>query len=136
MRLLVAILVAVICASAADAQDYPDLKGTWAGTVEAVRLRPDPDQVMGSGDPEVKFVELPVTLAIEQQNGRRFAGTVGGDGWSKQLVGVLASDDVILWAESDGIVQAWLRVDGVLEYCYLEADDQRQMAACATLTRQ
>jgi len=136
MRFLVAILIAVICASAAEAQDDPDLKGTWAGTVDVVRLQPDPNQVMGPGDPEVKFVEVPVTLAIEQQDGRRFAGTISGDGWSKPLVGVLASDNVILWAESDGIVQAWLRVDGVLEYCYLEADDHRQMAGCATLTRQ
>jgi hypothetical protein len=135
MRGLVAIVASILFAGAASAQDYPDLKGTWAGTADVVSARPDASSVLGDGAPEVKFAEVPVEVVIDRQEGRRFTGTVNGKGWSKLFIGVFATDDTILWAEHNGTVQARLVGGDTLDYCYLEADDLRQMAACAQLKR-
>lgn len=136
MRGIVTGAAMIVCASSAGAQDYPDLRGTWTGTVEAVRAQPEATNVMGEGTPTLTLVEIPAEVVIDQQDGRRFVGTASGETWSNPFVGVIASDGSLLWAEQDGIVQARLLEDGTLDYCYLEASDLRQLAACATLTRQ
>jgi hypothetical protein len=120
----------------ASAQDYPDLRGTWTGTSEAVVAAPEPD--LTEGKSEVRFVAAPVEVVIDQQEGRRFTGIVKSETWSsnKPFVGVFGSEDTIHWAEPEGIAEARLLDSETLDYCYLRSADFMQLAACANLKRQ
>jgi hypothetical protein len=135
MRGLVAIAASIAFAGTANAQDYPDLKGTWAGTVEVVSAQLDPASVLGEDATAVDFSEVPVEVVIQRQKGRRFVGTVSGKSWSKHFVGAFDTADTIVWAEPNGHVSGRLLGSDTLDYCYLESKDFRQMTACAHLTR-
>jgi hypothetical protein len=135
MRGLVVIGASIAFAGTANAQDYPDLKGTWGGTVEVVSARSDPASLLGKNAATVDFSEVPVEVVIDRQKGRRFAGRVSGKDWSKHLVGAFASGDTIVWAEPDGHVSGRLLGSDTLDYCYVESEELRQMTACAHLTR-
>jgi len=135
MRRLVAIAALIAFAGTANTQDYPDLKGTWTGTVDAVSTRSNPASVLGEGKPVVDFAQVPVEVVIDRQKDRRFVGTISGGDWSKHFVGGLVTGDTFVWAEPDGHVQGRLVGGDTLDYCYVESRDHRQMTACARVTR-
>jgi hypothetical protein len=134
MRILMTTIAALMVATSASAQDQPDLRGTWAGTTEAVVL--DTDDYYETGNVAPEFMTVPVEVVIDQQEGRRFAGTITADRWNKPFVGVLAANDRILWAEPGGIVDARLIDADTLDYCYVRPAEFRQLASCAELKRQ
>jgi len=135
MRGLVAIIASIAFAGTANAQDYPSLQGTWAGTVDVVSARSDPASILGKGSTGVDFSEAPVEVVINRQKGRLFEGTVSGKDWSKHFVGAFATGDTIVWAEPDGHVSGRLLGRDSLDYCYLESEEFREMTACGHLAR-
>jgi hypothetical protein len=127
-------IAALMVATSASAQDQPDMRGTWTGTTEAAML--DTDVYYETGKTTPQFMEVPVEVVIDQQRGRRFAGTITADKWDKPFVGVLAADDRIIWAEPGGFVDARLVDADTIDYCYIRIAEFKQLASCAELKRQ
>ena len=135
MRVLfVAIGACALTGGAAGAQDYPDMRGTWTGTSDAVFVGTAAYYQQGTTPAE--FGSSPVEVRIDQQEGRRFAGAVTIENWTKPLVAIFSSDTTIIWAEPGGAVEARLVDSDTLDYCYLRSAQYQQVAACAELKRQ
>lgn len=123
---LVAGTVLCILASAAFADDIPQMKGTWKGTTDGVSVKGGFHQ----GDD--------VSIVISEQDGRSFRGEityqVQGKPVSDVLVGTLDPDgDHVYMVAGDGIQIAEYD-DGVLESCYVS--DKDGLAVCMELTKQ
>jgi hypothetical protein len=127
-------IAALMVVTSASAQDQPDMRGTWTGTTEAAML--DTDDYYETGEVAPEFMETSVEVVIDQQQGRRFAGTITADKWNKPFVGVLATGDRIIWAEPGGFVDARLVDANTMDYCYLRIAEFKQLASCAELKRQ
>jgi hypothetical protein len=132
--LIAALVVFGACIGSASAQDYPDLRGSWVGDAKAVLV--NTAQYYMEGEAAVVFNSSAVVLKIDQQQGRRFAGTVEVDKWTKPFVGVFTTEGMIQWAEPGGIVEAQVLDADTLDYCYLHSAEFMQLAACANLKRQ
>ena len=124
-------------ASLAWAEDFPDLKGTWKGTNEAVVLgqgahHPNPG---GQAGPRTTNTDFTVTFA--GQDGRRFWGTIASPTATEPLLGVFASDRQTLYmADVDGYTIAKLTSDGKIDMCYLRSGKDMTLAACLLLAKQ
>ena len=115
-------------AIAADA--FPDLKGTWTGKGEGVF-------VTSPGSPtHSQFAEVDITVVIDAQEDRRFAGTITMSGATKPVVGVITESNRILWSEPGGFVEGHLADANTIEGCFLRVSEFSQLAACEVLKRQ
>ncbi|MEM1154612.1 MAG: hypothetical protein AAGI44_10745 [Pseudomonadota bacterium] len=79
---------------------------------------------------------MPITITIDQQSDRRYAGTIASAMASEQIVGVMASDGRLLWVDEDGYVQGQLSDTNTMDICYLLVKPDVQLAACSTLQRE
>ena len=112
---------------AADA--FPDLQGTWTGKGEGVF-------VTSPGSPtHSQFGTVDITLVIDAQKDRRFAGTIQMSGHTKPIVGVISTSDTIWWSEPGGFVEGRLTDADTFEGCYVRVSQFSQLAACEVLKR-
>ena len=122
-------------ATVASAQtDVPDLKGAWSGTAEIVHR----SEVAEHIDPAAKpsFLTLPFTITIEQQEGRRFAGSLASARASDPLIGRIRPDGRRLhMADNDGTLTGELLGPNEMEVCRTEVTPHSMNVYCATLTR-
>lgn len=131
---IVAAVATIAVVGAAGAQDYPDLRGTWVGETKAVFV--NTGQYYIEGKAAVSFDTSPIVVVIDQQQGRRFSGTVEVENWTKPIVGALTAEDMIRWAEPGGTVEGHLLDSDTLDHCYFRGAEFMQMAACGELKRQ
>ncbi|MEM8590323.1 MAG: hypothetical protein AAGG65_19870 [Pseudomonadota bacterium] len=134
----IAATLALVAASPATAQDYPDLLGTWAGDSETIvagstNHHPRPPE---ETQPDPRLVSVPITVIIDQQDGRRFSGTVNSPGASEGIVGVVTREGRILWVDEDGYNEAVLIDDDRMEVCYLLVQPLIQLASCVEMVRE
>lgn len=123
-------LATFIAGPAVAADAYPDLKGTWTGKGDGVF-------VTSPGSPtHSQFGAVEVTLVIDAQEDRRFAGTITMSGATKPIVGVISISDTILWSEPGGFVEARLTDANTIDGCFLRVSEFSQLAACEVLKRQ
>jgi hypothetical protein len=134
MRSVLAIIMAIGFAGPAFADDYPDMRGTWSGTTESVRIHTS--QFYARRDDAVVFSSSAVTLKIGHQEDRRLAGSIEINGWNKPIVGAFTGADTIQWAEPGGVVEARILGPDSLDYCYFRPGEFQQLASCATLKRE
>ena len=112
----------------------PDLKGSWSGTAEIVHR----SEVAEHVDPTAKpsFPTLPFTITIEQQEGRRFAGSLASARASDPLIGMIRSDGRRLHlVDNDGTLIGELLGPDEMEVCRTEVTPHSMNVYCATLTR-
>jgi hypothetical protein len=126
--------LAATIASAADAQNVPDLRGTWKGDSESV--------VWGGGNPhhpaakEPQFRSVPFTLVIDKQEGRRFAGIFSSSRSKEAIVAVVSRNGTILLADDDGYTVGSILAPNRIELCYLRMGQAARVASCTELTKQ
>ena len=90
-------LAALVLNSASAADSYPDLRGTWTGKGEGVF-------VSAPGSPtHSQFGSVEITLVIDAQEDRRFAGTITMSGNTKPVVGVYSTSDTIWWSDREPV---------------------------------
>jgi len=129
---LAASLALAPAASAGDA--WPDLTGVWTGISESV-VRGDPLHHDAGEAP--RLAEVALTVTIEGQDGRRFWGAVNSPNASEPSVGVIANDrHTLYFVDLDGYGVASLVDENTIDFCYLQAGTDAQVAACITFTRQ
>lgn len=133
MRGTVALALALatfIAGPAVAADAFPDLKGTWTGKGEGVF-------VTSPGSPtHSQFGTVDITVVIDAQEDRRFAGTIEMSGATKPIVGVVLMSGRILWSEPGGFVEGHLSDANTIEGCFLRVSEFSQLAACEVLKRQ
>ena len=115
---------------AAAEQSYPDLKGTWIGAGTGAFVT-----ALQFGTKAVaENVEL--TLVIDQQSGKHFAGTISSSQDAQPFSGVIKSDGSILMSQPSGFVEARLSGVDAIETCYVRISAFSQMATCEELKRE
>ena len=123
-------LATFIAGPAVAADAFPDLKGTWSGKGEVVF-------VTSPGSPtHSQFGTVDITVVIDAQEDRRFAGTITMSGSTKPVVGVITKSNRILWSEPGGFVEGHLADANTIEGCFLRVSEFSQLAACEALKRQ
>lgn len=123
-------LASLLMNSAFASGGFPDLRGTWTGKGEGVF-------VSAPGSPKhSQFSSVDITLVIDAQQDRRFAGTITMLGNTKPVVGVFSTSDTIWLSEPGGFVEGELTNPDTFEGCYVRVSQFSQLAACETLTRQ
>jgi len=130
--IIAALLAPATVASAQTA--VPDLKGSWSGTAEIVHR----SEVAEHVDPTAKpsFPTLPFTITIEQQEGRRFAGSLASARASDPLIGMIRSDGRRLHlVDNDGTLIGELLGPDEMEVCRTEVTPHSMNVYCAMLTR-
>ena len=123
-------LATFIAAPVVAADTFPDLRGTWTGKGEGVF-------VTSPGSPtHSQFGSVDITMVIDAQRDRRFAGTIQMSGDTKPIVGVFSTSDTIWWSEPGGFVEGRLTDANTFEGCYVRVSQFSQLAAYEVLKRQ
>ncbi len=133
MRVLFYFLSALglVLTSGAWAQEsYPDLRGTWVGKGEGVFV------TSPGSEKKAHFSSVEITLVIDAQEDRRFAGTISMSDHTRPVVGVITDEGTIWWSEPAGFVEGRLTDQDTFNGCYVRVSQFSQLAACEELKRQ
>lgn len=126
----------VLLASGAQGQDYPDLKGTWRGTNDAVVRGGGTHHENRTGDTAPRLTNTAFTVTFTGQEGRRFWGEIASATATEPLLGVIGHDRRTLYmADLDGYTVATLTPEGQIDMCYMRSGYDMTLAACVLLTR-
>ena len=128
------VLLAALPAAAETA--IPDLRGTWKGESESI--------VLGGGNPhhppgQPKAPDLrnvPFTLTVDKQDGRRFSGTFSSPRSTEQVIAVVTRSGTILMADDEGYTYGTMLAPNRMELCYLHVSAAARIASCTELTKQ
>jgi hypothetical protein len=130
-------LFALLAATPAAAQNWPDLRGTWKGESESMTWgKSNAHQTPANPTDQARMVTVPFTLKIDKQDGRRFSATLTSERASEALVGVISRTGTIFLADDDGIDFATLLGPDRIEICHLKATTDSGVASCAEFARQ
>jgi hypothetical protein len=136
-RLAPIVLFALLAATPAAAQSAPDLRGAWKGESEAVIWgKPVAHHPPAAQTDEARMLNVPLTLKIEKQDGRRFSATLSSANASEKLVGIISRTGTIFMADDDGTDYATLLGPDRMEICHLRGGPETRAAGCAEFTRQ
>ena len=136
------LLAALLLAAASHqvlADDIPDLKGSWKGTVDsAVMVGNTPYRSAEDGKPYTFAKEAIVfTLDIADQQGARFAGKMTGKDRSETLIGHLYPDNRSgMMLDDDGQYLFSLSAAGTMEVCYNHSKPDSKVIACWTAKKE
>ena len=133
------IVAAVLAApgSAVAQQSYPNLEGTWIGQMQYL-LQGDTQHLPSTKETGPVFVEIPWTLVIDRQEGKRFTGTWGRTEGTRrdQLLGVIRADrTTIPMVDDDGTLLGILAGPDAMEVCRTEVTADSRNVGCAEFTR-
>jgi hypothetical protein len=130
-------VLAVPFATSAVAQSpaVPDLKGTWKGTSESVILGAG-NTHHTKGERVAQMRQVPFTLVVDQQEGRRFSGTFSSPRASERVVAVVSRNGAIMMADDDGYTIGSVLAPNRIELCYLRASAGTRIASCTEMTKQ
>lgn len=134
----IGLALALCGAISAAGQDTPNLLGTWAGVSETIVAGSTNHHPRAPGDTQAdpRLVSVPITVIVDQQDGRRFSGTVNSPSASERIVGVVTRDGRILWVDEDGYNEGVLIDDNRMEICYLLVQPLIQLASCVDMVRE
>ena len=135
---LAGFLAASSPAAVAQEQPYPDLKGTWIGPGQSV-TRGQTDHWPEAGEAEPTFREGSWQLAVDRQEGNRFAGAQGLTEGTRRdpVVGVIRADRATVhMVDDDGTFLAILTGPDAMEMCRTEVTADSMLGGCRQLTRQ
>jgi hypothetical protein len=131
-----------ICATAIATGTFADssanIMGTWKGISYAAVIGTDKHHLSESKD-EVKFVQTPFTIVIDEVSGRTFSGYNFTVNHKETVAGAFRRDmksGVLI--DSNGTMAFEFLDNGQLEICYTHAkrlDEESGVAACIELER-
>ena len=133
-KIVIAAAAALGFAAAAEAQEAPNLVGTWTATMEGVMQGTESEHAeVPTG---VLIGKMDWALEIERQEGWSFAGTWASSKASDPVVGMVRPDGALHMVDNDGIFTGALNGETEMEVCRSEVDAGSMMVHCGTLTRQ
>ena len=133
--LAAAVLTALASASAAAQNAVPDLVGTWTGTSESI--------VLTAGNPHhpgkakgPRLSNVPFTLVIEKQDGRRFYGTFSSAKQKETVIAVIGRNGTIYMVDDDGYNFGTVLAPNRMELCYMKQSPRGRVASCTEMAKQ
>ncbi len=141
MKRVTAVLAALCLTSlsALAAESTPaDIRGTWAGLTHSAVYGTGQHHPEGKAS-DVRFRRIEITLAIDRQEGRNFAGKLSSPAHTEPVVGAFASDlNSGVMADLDGSYTFKLAGKNHMEVCYTGSGGNAgsaKVAACYDLKR-
>jgi hypothetical protein len=142
VQVTVAVVLAVLSASALADETFPDLTGTWERQSDAVGHK----NALGEGEAATRFVgHVEAALVIDWQDGARFTGREmdekGTEDYGalsgEQYSGVIGFDNVSVYmVDENGFTDCRLVSADVMECIYRHITPEASIAGRLTLTRQ
>jgi hypothetical protein len=104
----------------ANAQEIPDLVGTWSGAGTAVFIGSTPYRAPDASGANLPAEEIEFTYEIREQEGNRFAGMMSGGLFTEAIVGALQPPDYAtgVMIDNDGRYTFTLRAADTIDLCY------------------
>jgi hypothetical protein len=132
---VLAALATPVAAATQTETAIPDLRGTWKGESQSIVLggtAHHPGQQAG----EPRLANVPFTLVIDKQDGRRFSGTFSSARHSETIIAVISRSGTIYMVDDDGYDVATMLSPDRMEICYLHLSSASRIASCTELARQ
>lgn len=139
ITVLAVLALAVLITASAAAQTAPlspDLRGTWKGETEAIVMGNPGSHHPPVQAPEPQLTSVALTLTIDRQEGRRFAGTLASARSREVILGVVSRTGTLFMAEDDSYDFATLLGPDRMELCNLHVEASGRVAFCVQLVRQ
>ena len=98
----IVVFAALSAAPAAAQSAIPDVRGTWKGESESIILGPGNPHHVAPSSTEPRLDNVPFTMTIDKQDGRRFSGTFSSARANDKFVAVISRNNTILLVDDDG----------------------------------
>jgi hypothetical protein len=135
MLALAAALTALASPPAAAQGGFPNLVGTWKGDSESIVLPGGNTHHPGKAKGP-RMSNVPFTLVIDKQDGRRFSGTFASPKHSETVIAVISRNGAIYMVDDDGYTFGTLLSPTRLELCYMKQSAGGRVASCTEMTKQ
>jgi hypothetical protein len=134
-KLALAAVLAALASSPVAAQGaLPDLTGTWTGTSDSV--------VLPAGNPHhpgkakgPRMSNVPFTMVIEKQDGRRLYGTFSSAKHKETVIAVIGRNGTIYMIDDDGYSFATLLAPNRMDLCYMKQSPAGRVVSCTEMTK-
>ena len=134
-KLACIVALAALCAPAAAQTATPDLRGTWKGESQSIILGGAAHHpAVTAGEP--RLTNVPFTLVVDKQDGRRFSGTFSSARHSETVIAVVSQSGTIFMVDDDGYSAGTMLAANRMEVCYLHLSSASRIASCTELTKQ
>src|SRR5262245_59460411 len=131
------VVFAILSAAPAAAPSaIPDLRGTWKGESESIILGPGNLHHAAAPSAEPRLDNVPFTMTIDKQDGRRFSGTFSSARANDKFVAVISRNNTILLVDDDGYTAGSILAPNRIELCYMHLSQATRLASCAEMTKQ
>ena len=125
-----------IASGRAQAQDVPDLVGTWKGMLQAVIIGANPYRVPEKPGPVFADKEIEFTYRIDRQQGNRFIGEMNVGEIRETLIGAVSMDNRTgLFLDDDGRYDFTLADPQTMNVCYAHSYPTSKAVTCFRLKR-
>lgn len=123
--------------SAAEAQEIPNLVGTWKGDAKAVHIGPNPYRLPDGNRPTFGDNIVQFTYVVKEQKDSRFAGETEGK-FKEVFIGALQPPDFRsgVFLDEDGEYPFTLRDPETMDFCYRHLYPTSKVVACFTIKKQ
>jgi hypothetical protein len=132
---LVAVLAALVSTPAAAQDGFANLVGTWKGDSESIVLSGGNTHHPGKS-PGLRMSNVPFTLVIDKQDGRRLSGTFSSARHKETVIAVISRNGGIYMVDDDGYTVGTLLSPSKLELCYMKRAPDGRVASCTEMTKQ
>jgi hypothetical protein len=132
---LAAALAAFASLPAAAQGAFPNLVGTWKGDSESIVLSGGNTHHPGKSR-EPRMSNVPFTLVVDKQDGRRISGTFSSAKHKEAVIAVISRNGTIYMVDDDGYTLGTLLAPNRLELCYMKREASGRVASCTELTKQ
>ena len=130
------VFAALSAAPAAAQSAIPDVRGTWKGESESIILGPGNPHHAAPSSTEPRLDNVPFTMTIDKQDGRRFSGTFSSARANDKFVAVISRNNTILLVDDDGYTVGSILAPNRIELCYMHLSQATRLASCAEMTKQ
>jgi hypothetical protein len=132
----IVVFAALSAAPAAAQTAIPDLRGTWKGESESIILGPGNPHHAAPSSTEPRLDNVPFTMTIDKQDGRRFSGTFSSARANDKFVAVISRNNSFILVDDDGYTVGSILAPNRLELCYMHLSQATRLASCAEMTKQ
>jgi hypothetical protein len=132
----IVVFAALSAAPAAAQSAFPDLRGTWKGESESIILGPGNPHHAAPPSTEPRLDNVPFTMTIDKQDGRRFSGTFSSTRANDKFVAVISRNNSFFLVDDDGYTVGSILAPNRLELCYMHLSQATRLASCAEMTKQ
>jgi len=132
----IVMLAALAAAPAAAQTAIPDVRSTWKGESESIILGPGNPHHVAPSSTEPRLDNVPFTMTIDKQDGRRFSGTFSSARANDKFVAVISRNNTILLVDDDGYTVGSILAPNRIELCYMHLSQATRLASCAEMTKQ